>query len=50
MRMLDDGRYCCLVVQGRADGGEMLKWPPLSLSSRRQKTEGESKSGLAQET
>jgi hypothetical protein len=25
----------------------MLKYPPLSLSSRRQKTEGESKSGLA---
>ena len=46
-RMFEEGRYCCLVVKALAAGGQMLKYPPLSLSSRRQKTEGESKSGLA---
>ena len=45
-RMDDDGRYCCFVVQLSSTGGEMLKYPPLSLSRRRQNTDGESKSGL----
>lgn len=45
-RMHDDGRYCCFVVQFKLLGGAMPKYPPLSLSKRRQKTEGESKSGL----
>jgi hypothetical protein len=34
-------------VKAFSAGGQMLKYPPLSLSSRRQKMEGESKSGLA---
>jgi hypothetical protein len=44
--MFDEGRYCCFVVKVMSAGGEMLKYPPLSLSSKRQKIEGESKSGL----
>ncbi len=35
-----------MVVQVYVDGGAMLKKPPLSLSSRLQKTVGESNSGL----
>jgi hypothetical protein len=45
-RMFEEGRYCCFVVKAFSAGGQMLKYPPLSLSSRRQKIEGESKSGL----
>ena len=45
-KMHDEGKYCCLVVHPSSDGGEMLKWPPLSLSKSRQNTDGESKSGL----
>ena len=42
----EDGRYCCLVVQPRFEGGEILKKPPLCLSNNLQKMEGESKVGL----
>lgn len=45
-RIFEDGRYCCLVVHSKFAGGQMLKCPPLSLSSSLQKTLGESKSGL----
>lgn len=45
-RILEDGRYCCLVVKVLPCDGLILKKPPMSLSRRRQKTEGESKSGL----
>ena len=44
--MAEDGRYCCFVVQDAGSRGAMLKYPPLFLSSSRQKTDGESKSGL----
>lgn len=44
--MLLLGRYCCLVVIFNPEGGLIVKWPPLSLSNIRQKTDGESKSGL----
>jgi hypothetical protein len=44
--MLDEGRYVCFVVKATFCGGEMLKNPPLSLSSSLQKTDGESNSGL----
>lgn len=36
-----------LVIQEMEGAGEMLKKPPLFLSRRRQKTLGESKSGLS---
>ena len=45
-RIFVEGRYCCLVVYAISAGGEMLKYPPLSLSRSLQKMEGESKSGL----
>jgi hypothetical protein len=47
--MPEDGRYCCLAVQDAESGGAILKNPPLSLSRRRQNTDGESKSGLGLE-
>jgi hypothetical protein len=45
-RIFDEGRYCCFVVHSKPVGGQMLKWPPLSLSSSLQKTLGESNAGL----
>jgi len=46
MSKICEGRYCCFVVRLAFLGGEMEKWPPLSLSRIRAKTEGESNSGL----
>lgn len=44
--MLPAGRYCCFVVTFRPLLGATVKCPPLALSRMRQKTEGESNSGL----